>query len=75
MSSQLLNQEEANQFILECHFDLDTIKGKLEEKPELIKSYNPENSETALGERFDGKSPLQLAQEIGFSEIAALLTS
>jgi len=49
MSSQLLNQEEANQFILECHFDLDTIKEKLEEKPELIKSYNPETIESALG--------------------------
>ncbi|MGH2582157.1 MAG: ankyrin repeat domain-containing protein [Anaerolineales bacterium] len=49
MTSQPYTQEEANQFIIECHFDLDAVKRKLKEKPELINAYNQETIESALG--------------------------
>lgn len=42
-------QEEANQFILDCHFDLDAVKRKLAEKPGLANAYNPQTIESALG--------------------------
>ena len=49
MSAHQLTQEEANLFIIECHYDLDVVKRKLEEKPELVKAYNSETVESALG--------------------------
>jgi ankyrin repeat protein len=42
-------QEEANQFIIDCHADLETVKQKIAEKPGLAHAYNPETDESALG--------------------------
>ena len=42
-------QQEANDFIIQCHFNLDAVKRKLESEPGLAKAYNPETIESALG--------------------------
>jgi ankyrin repeat protein len=57
------SQEEGNQFIIECHFDIETVKRKLGEMPDLANAYNPETIESALG----------AAGHIGREDIAELL--
>jgi len=42
-------QGEANQFIVECHFDLESVKQKIAADPGLANAYNPETIESALG--------------------------
>jgi len=42
-------QQEANDFIIKCHFDLKTVKSKLAAEPGLANAYNPETIESALG--------------------------
>lgn len=42
-------QQEANDFIIQCHFNLDAVKRKLESEPGLANAYNPETIESALG--------------------------
>lgn len=42
-------QEEANKFIIECHFNLDVVKSKIASEPGLANAYNPETIESALG--------------------------
>ena len=59
------SQEEANQFIIECHFDIETVKRKLEADPALANAYNPETIESALG----------AAGHIGREDIAEILLS
>jgi len=49
MSEQQFTQEEANQFIIDCHGDLDTVKEKVASTPGLVNAYNPETIESALG--------------------------
>lgn len=49
MTDQPFTQEQANQFIIECHYDLDTVKRKLAETPSLARAYNAETIESALG--------------------------
>lgn len=46
---QNISQEEANQFIIFCHSDLESVKTKVTEKPEIVNVYNPQAHETALG--------------------------
>ncbi|TAK11464.1 MAG: ankyrin repeat domain-containing protein [Anaerolineae bacterium] len=41
--------EEGNQFIIACHHDLDGVKQKLAEKPDLAHAFNEEMNESALG--------------------------
>jgi ankyrin repeat protein len=49
MSATRFTQEEGNQFIIECHSDLETVKRKLAEKPELASAFNADMYESALG--------------------------
>lgn len=63
MNEQTYTQDEANQFIIECHFDLETVKRKLAAQPELVRAYNPETIESALG----------AAGHIGRADIAEVL--
>lgn len=42
-------QEEANQFIIECHFDLDSVKRKISAEPRLANAHNAQTVESALG--------------------------
>ncbi|MEJ2759412.1 MAG: hypothetical protein P8046_13105 [Anaerolineales bacterium] len=42
-------QEEINQFIIDCHADLDRVKQKAAQQPALVNGYNPEVDESALG--------------------------
>jgi ankyrin repeat protein len=42
-------QQEANDFIIKCHFDLETVKSSLVAEPGLANAYNPETIESALG--------------------------
>jgi ankyrin repeat protein len=56
-------QEEANQFIIDCHADLETVKKKAAAKPGLAHAYNPETDESALG----------AAAHIGRKDIAEFL--
>jgi len=49
MSDHSYTQEEANQFILDCHGDLEAVKRKVAEKPALVNAYNPDTDEKALG--------------------------
>jgi ankyrin repeat protein len=42
-------QQEANDFIIKCHFDLETVKSRLAVEPGLANAYNPETIESALG--------------------------
>ncbi len=46
---QTFTQEEGNQFILECHSDLDSVKRKLGVAPSLANAYNAATIESALG--------------------------
>ncbi|MBI3158573.1 MAG: ankyrin repeat domain-containing protein [Chloroflexi bacterium] len=41
--------DEGNQFIIECHFDLETVKKKVAEKPGLVHAFNEQMNESALG--------------------------
>lgn len=56
-------QEEANQFILECHFDTASIASKLASNPALARAYNLVLGESALG----------AAGHMGRADIAELL--
>lgn len=49
MDNLTFTQEEANQFIIECHRDLEAVKEKVAGKPTLVNAFNPELNETALG--------------------------
>lgn len=49
MNSASFTQEEANQFIIECHNDLEAIQAKLAANPVLATAFNPELNESALG--------------------------
>lgn len=49
MAKEAFTQEEGNQFIIECHFDPETVKRKLGENPALARAYNPDTIESALG--------------------------
>jgi ankyrin repeat protein len=49
MDNLTFTQEEANQFIIECHNDLEAVKEKVSRKPTLVNAFNPELNETALG--------------------------
>jgi ankyrin repeat protein len=42
-------QEEINQYIIDCHSDLDLVKQKTKEQPLLVHGYNPAEDESALG--------------------------
>ena len=42
-------QEQANQFIIDAHSDLEKVKAQVAETPELVHAYNPETIESALG--------------------------
>jgi len=42
-------QQEANDFIIKSHFDLEAVKSKLAAEPGLANAYNPETIESALG--------------------------
>ncbi len=60
---ETFTQEEANQFILECHFDPAAVASKLAANPALARAYNP-----VLGE-----SALAAAGHMGRADIAELL--
>jgi ankyrin repeat protein len=49
MPDKPYTQEEANQFIIDAHSDLETLKTKVAETPELVHAYNQETIESALG--------------------------
>ncbi len=49
MNAPTFSQEEGNKFIIECHFDLDTVKGKLAENPALANAYNAAMIESVIG--------------------------
>jgi ankyrin repeat protein len=42
-------QEEINQFIIDCHMNLDVVKEKAAQQPELVHGFNAETNESALG--------------------------
>jgi ankyrin repeat protein len=42
-------QEEINQFIIDCHADLDLVKQKTGQQPALVNGFNPDVNESALG--------------------------
>lgn len=56
-------QEEGNQFILECHYDLAAVERKLAANPALAQAVNPLLGESALG----------AAGHVGRADIAELL--
>ncbi len=49
MNTNAFTQEEANQFIIECHSDLEAVRTKLVDEPGLATAFNPELNESALG--------------------------
>jgi ankyrin repeat protein len=49
MTEIAFTQEEANQFIINCHMDLDKVQARLAENPALASAFNPELNESALG--------------------------
>jgi ankyrin repeat protein len=49
MPETALPQEEANQFIIDCHMDLDKVQARLAENPALASAFNPDLNESALG--------------------------
>lgn len=49
MNSASFTQEQANQFIIDCHSDVDTVKTQLAGNPALATAFNPELNESALG--------------------------
>lgn len=49
MNTQSFSQEDGNKFIIECHFDMDTVKSKLAETPALANAYNAAMIESAIG--------------------------
>lgn len=63
MNDKNFTQEEANQFIIDCHRDLEAVQRKVAEKPGLANAHNPETDETALG----------AAAHMGMREIAIFL--
>jgi ankyrin repeat protein len=42
-------QEEINQYIIDCHSNLDLVKQKTKQQPTLVNGYNPVVDESALG--------------------------
>jgi ankyrin repeat protein len=65
MDDHTFSQEEANQFIIDCHSDLETVREKAGVKPTLVNAFNPEMNETALG----------AAGHVGRRDIAEFLLS
>lgn len=49
MNTPTFSPEEGNQFIIECHSDLETVKRKVAENPALANAYNAAMNESALG--------------------------
>lgn len=49
MPKTTYTQEEGNQFIIDCHTDLNAVKSKLAANPALANAFNPEINESALG--------------------------
>lgn len=49
MPENAYSREEGDQFIIDCHFDLATVKKKVSENPALVRAFNPEMNESALG--------------------------
>lgn len=41
--------DEGNQFIIECHFDLDAVRRKAAQTPALVHAFNAQMNESALG--------------------------
>jgi ankyrin repeat protein len=49
MDESKYSQEEANQFIIDCHTDLETVREKVGRTPEFVNAYNSQTIESALG--------------------------
>lgn len=65
MDNFTFSQDEATQFIIECHSNLETVKEKVSKIPTLVNAFNPELNETALG----------AASHVGRRDIAEFLLS
>jgi len=51
VNTQTFSLEEGNKFIIECHFDLDTVERKLAENQALASAYNAATIESALSRK------------------------
>lgn len=49
MTETSFTQEEGNQFIMDCHFDLETVRNKAGANPALVRAFNHEMNESPLG--------------------------